>query len=45
MPECQPQVNSKSFTPLFVYALSHEHSRQWLGALLTIIQRKGVAHG
>jgi hypothetical protein len=41
MADCRPQVNSKSLTPLFAYALTHAHSRSWLSALLTILQRKG----
>jgi hypothetical protein len=44
MPEQTPQVNSHSLDLLFAYASTHAHSRQWIPALLIILQRKGGAH-
>jgi hypothetical protein len=30
--------------PLIHYAQQHAHNRQWIGSLLPILQRKGMAH-
>jgi hypothetical protein len=45
MADYGPLVNSKSLASLFIYALTHTHSRQWLGTLLTILQRQEVSRG
>jgi hypothetical protein len=32
-------------TALLRYGLTHRHSRLWVGAILTILERGGRAHG
>lgn len=42
------QANQNLLPPLLTllhYATTHKHSRQWVGAILTILAQKGVAHG
>jgi hypothetical protein len=30
---------------LLTYARTHHHSRQWIGAIATLLMREGCAHG
>ena len=38
-------LNMQGLLILLDYARQHRHSYQWVGAILTILQRQGVAHG